>query len=436
MSRTIVDRTPFYYGWVIVGVTFTVTIVAYGVWWSFPVFYVAILNEFGWSRAETASIFTVGSIVYGIGSLIAGILVDRFGPRKLLPVAGLILAIGCVVSSMSNQIWHFFIAYGVFLGFGTIAAGYVPCAVTVSNWFVERRATALGIALVGDGLAPLLAVLTQHLISTFGWQVSYLILAGVTLITIVPLAGIFMRTRPQDLGLEPDGRQRPVVSEQWEKTNRVVQRLEVANREWAETEWTLLRGFKTYRFWLLFGIMLTLGLGMGIIWTHQVVFAIDMGYSETVAAFIFGLSGIMAAVARFGGFLADRLGRETTFTIATISAILGMLALLTVTNNTQIWLLYCYAVTFGLGLGLISPAYSSAAADLFGGRGFGSILGFVNIGWGVGSGVGAWLGGIIFDQTNSYSLAIIIGIVLFAFMGLFMWLAAPRRVRRVVRVTQ
>ncbi|MFC2002289.1 MFS transporter, partial [Chloroflexota bacterium] len=104
--------------------------------------------------------------------------------------------------------------------------------------------------------------------------------------------------------------------------------------------------------------------------------------------------------------------------------------------STQIWLLYSYAIAFGLGLGLMAPAYSSTAADLFGGGGFGSILGFANIGWGLGSGIGAWLGGAIFDQTGSYSLAIVIAIVAFILVCLFGWLAAPRKVRRVTRFTQ
>ncbi len=72
MNKNISSRFPFYYGWVIVTVSFITLMVVYGVWWSFPAFYVNILNEFGWSRGGTATIFTVGSVVYGLGSLAAG----------------------------------------------------------------------------------------------------------------------------------------------------------------------------------------------------------------------------------------------------------------------------------------------------------------------------------------------------------------------------
>jgi MFS family permease len=173
---------------------------------------------------------------------------------------------------------------------------------------------------------------------------------------------------------------------------------------------------------------------MGIIWTHQVAFAADLGFGEALGAFVFGLTGVMAAVGRFGGFLVDRFGREITFTIASALTVLGTLALLVVANFTHVWILYLYGITFGLGLGLIAPAYSSTAADLFSGTGFGSILGFVNIGWGVGSGVGAWLGGIAFDYTGSYILAIIVAMICLTLMCLFIWLAAPRRIRRIAKV--
>ena len=93
----------FFYGWVIVGVSFVVMIVAYGVWWSFPIFFVSILDEFGWSRAGAASIFTVGSVVYAFSSFVAGVVFDRLGPRLLIPVAGVLIAIGCVISSVSGS---------------------------------------------------------------------------------------------------------------------------------------------------------------------------------------------------------------------------------------------------------------------------------------------------------------------------------------------
>jgi len=433
MGKPLTERFPFFYGWVIVGVSFIITLVAYGVWWSFPVFYIAILDEFGWSRAETATIFTVGSIVFGGSSVLAGVLFDKVGPRKLVPIAGIVLAIGCIISSFSDQIWHFLIAYGIFMGAGTICAGWVPIATVVSNWFDRRRGTALSIALVGDVGAPVVVVLIQLLIATTGWRTSYLILAAVVLVTILPLAGIFMRTRPEDVGLEIDGGSITKDSEPQKKAKKAAYNLEVVNKEWVETEWTFCTSVRTYQFWLLFGMVLTVGIGMGIILTHQIASTIDIGYNAMLAASIFGLMGFMAILGRIGGFISDRIGREITATIFAILITLGLLSLLMAGYYTQIFFLYFYAVLFGIGLGITSPVMGSTAADIFGGKNFGSILGFINIGFGLGIGLGAWLGGAVYDLTGSYNFAFSSAIIAFLIMCATIWLAAPRKVRRVVK---
>jgi MFS family permease len=434
MSNNISNRFPFYYGWVIVTVSFISLMVIYGIWWSFPAFYVNILKEFGWSRGGTATIFTVGSIVYGIGSLIAGALVDRFGPRKLLPAASLLLVIGCLVSAVSTQRWHFYVAYGVFMGLGVICAGYVPAMATVSNWFVRRRGMAMGVSLAGDVAPPLLAAPIQYLIFLAGWRAAYGVLAAIILIVIIPLTIIFMRNHPRDLGLTVDGLPEEVDKREREKMGRSMGGgLQVVNRVWVDTDWTLSRAIKTKQFWFVAGVLTAAGIGVGIIMHHLVALVVDMGQSEALAALVFSIAGLLAAVGRLGGFLSDRLGREVTFTISSSLYLLSALALLAVLRTGQVGPLYLYAIAFGLGSGLSGPTITAAAADLFGGRCFGTILGFTNIGFGIGHGLGAWIGGAIFDQAGSYTFAIMTAIPMFFLMGLFCWLASPRKVRRIVR---
>ena len=433
MRKTIATYFPFYYGWVIVGVSLVALMVAYGIWWSFPIFYVNILSEFGWSRAGTAFIFTIGSIVYGLGSLPAGALADRLGPRRLLPAACLILASGCLISSVASQKWHFYIAYGVFMGFGTICTGFVPIATILSNWFVRKRGRAMGIALIGNVAPPLLAVPVQKLISVVGWQASYAVLAVVLLVVIAPLTGFFMRTRPQDLGMAPDGF--PLPSNSPETRNPAPKAPEVPkviNRQWAETHWSLSNSLRTYQFWALTGVMLTLGIGGGVIMNHLVAMVVDMGQSRDTAALVFSLAGLMAAAGRLSGFISDRLGREVTFTILATLYLCSTFALLTFLGSAQLWTLYLYAFSFGLGSGLSSPTIGSGAADLFGGKNFGSILGFSNIGYGIGLGIGAWAGGAIFDQMGSYHMAVILAIPFFILMAVFFWIMGPRKVRRII----
>ena len=432
LNRSLASFFPFYYGWVIVAVSLITLTVAYGIWWSFPVFYVSMLKEFGWSRAGTASIFTVGLIVYGFGSFPAGALIDRLGPRKLIPLASVMVAAGCLISAAAVEKWHFYIAYGVFMGIGTICMGFVPITALISDWFIQRRGTALGIALMGNVTPPLLAFPVQELISLAGWRNAYLVLAAVLLAAIVPLTLFFMRTRPQDLGQEADGRPARLSPDRGKKgRDRVRVSLEVVNREWVETEWRLGNSLKTFQFWALTGVMFTVGIGSGTIMGHLVAMAVDLGRSREMAAFLFSLVGLIAAAGRLSGFVSDRIGREVTFTLLTFLHICGVLALLIFLKNPQVWPLYIYAVAFGFGYGLSSPTLSAGAADLFIGRSFGRILGFSNIAYGVGQGIGAWAGGAVFDFTGSYDWAVRITIPIYAFMGISYWLMAPRKVRKI-----
>ncbi len=432
--QSIASRFPFFYGWVIVAVSLVTLLLAYGIWWSFPIFYVSMLREFGWSRAATAGFFTLGLIIYGFGSFPAGALIDRFGPSKLIPAAGVMVATGCLISAAAHEKWHFYIAYGFFMGFGTICMGFVPIAALVSNWFVQNRGKAMGIALIGNVSPPLLALPIQELISMAGWRFAYVVLAFLLLLVIVPLAVFFMRTRPQDLGLEPDGG--PAKHESKEGGNgksgkRVIQ--QVMDPKWAETEWGLFSALKTFRFWALTGVMFTMGIGNGTIMSHLVAMVVDMGRSREMAAFIFSLAGLVAAVGRLLGFLSDRIGREWTFTLLSCLYLCSVFALLIFLQNAQLWLLYLHGIAFGFGYGLCSPTVSAGAADLFIGKSFGSILGVSNIAYGVGQGIGAWAGGAIYDSTGSYDQAVWSVLPFYALMGIFFWLMAPRKVRRFVR---
>lgn len=131
----------------------------------------------------------------------------------------------------------------------------------------------------------------------------------------------------------------------------------------------------------------------------------------------------------------DRWGREIVFIIMGFFFILSALSLLTMIHSGAAWPLYLYALAYGLGAGLSSPTFGAGAADLFIGRGFGAILGFINISYGIGQGLGAWASGAIFDKTGSYSAAMLTAVPLFAAMCLLFWLAGPRKIRRMIKTS-
>ena len=421
-----------FYGWVIVAVGFTALAFAYGVRFSFSVFYRAILDEFGWSRADTALIFSINIIVYGVTAPLAGALVDRFGPRKVIPAFALVLAAATAASSQAQAIWHLYILYGVILAFATSCVGSVPHVALLSNWFVKKRATAFGLLLAANAGAFILASVVEYFIINLGWRPAFLILGAMIVVIVVPLVTLFERRRPEEMGLLPDG----AVEESaggWSKKTQQEGELLVRDPQWTAVTWTLWRAMKPRRLWLLFfANFFFYGIGVYMVRAHQVVFATDLHYDPMVAAFIFSLTGVLSAAGAASGFISDRLGREETFAIAVVFTTIGGILLLLTKDNASPWMLYLHAITLGFGYGLGMPTLVAAGADLFQGKSFGAINGFIMMGFGIGGFVGPWLGGKIHDVTGSYTWAfmLVIGGMLFSYLLVF--LSSPRKVRVVV----
>ena len=143
--------------------------------------------------------------------------------------------------------------------------------------------------------------------------------------------------------------------------------------------------------------------------------------------------GILSIAGRLLGFIADLTGREIAYTLGCGGVILSFLILTFSRDNSSAGMLYTYAACFGLFSGLNGPVIISACADLFQGKHFGAILGFINLGYGVGNAIGSWLAGYIFDTVGNYIPAFIIAIIMVALACTSVWVAAPRRVRAVGR---
>jgi len=416
-------KPRIFYGWFIVSISLVIMTVAYSVYFSWPVFYVAILRDFGWSRGGTAVIFSVGSTAYAFGSVVSGFLFDRLGPRKLFITAAVILIFGAVGCSRATEIWQLCLLFGFFIGFGTASCGFVPNVAMITRWFEKRRATAIGIAHMGTRDSFILAPVIQIAILAFGWQNSYLLLASAVALIIIPLS-LFLRARPEDMGLLPDGR---TTAEEKADTREGETDSLILNTKWLAAEWTLSKAIRTHQFFAFFLIMTGAGFTSGAFINHLVALVTDFGFSAMFAASLLLIYAIVAVVGRCCGFLSDLISREPIFTLA-IATMLLPLPLLFMTKDTSApWMLYIFISGFGFGSGLYGPTYAASVADLFQGSRFGTIIGSANIGYGLGAAVGTWLYGYIFDTTGAYTLAVgIVGIAL-CIMCASMWIASPRK---------
>ncbi|MBN2332517.1 MAG: MFS transporter [Deltaproteobacteria bacterium] len=420
---------PFYYGWIIVAVSFVTLGLSFGVWYSFSVFFVAIIKDFGWNRSATASIFSLFIISHYLCAMVAGIMVDRYGPRWLIPAGALWLSIALFAVSRATTLPHFYLSYGIGAAAGVSFMGFVPHAALLPRWFIRRRGLAVGMAMSGIGLGMLLIPPgMEHIIASHGWRAAYRVLALLMLVAI-PLNILLQRRDPRQVGTVPDGTRAPApAGSPATRSKRMV----VLDHDWADTSWDAGKALRTRRFWLLaagfffgpFAIQGTL--------LHAVACLIDNGIPSRQAAAVLGILGICGSGGKIIlGFLADRWQRETANSIGMAAASLGIIALLAVQQQPQVFA-YLFAAFFGLGYGAAAPLFPSIAADLFQGPTFGRIFGLLSLFLGLGGAAGAWAAGRVFDVTHSYEPAFLVIMTALWLSCLAFWLAAPRKVRRIL----
>ena len=166
------------FGWVIVGISFITLALAYGVWYSFSVFFVALLKEFGWSRSVAAGAFSLFVIVHSVIGPLVGGMVDRFGPRRVIVVGSVCLGFGLALCSLTTAWWHYYLFFGIITAAGVGTTGWVPNTTLIQQWFKAKRGLAIGIISSGIGVGILVCVPSiQHLINGVGWRVAYRIMA-------------------------------------------------------------------------------------------------------------------------------------------------------------------------------------------------------------------------------------------------------------------
>ncbi len=416
---------PFYYGWMIVIIAF----LSMGIWLAmrttFSVFLVALLDEFHWSRAAAAGVQSVSFIVYAFSAPLVGTMIDRFGPRRVVPPGIVVLCAGLFLSAFVRTLSQLYLFYGVIAAFGVTFVSIIVYSTVLSHWFQSRRGLASGIAVSGMGIGTFVLVpFTQYVIGVAGWRSAFMVLAALVFLLLFPLTVAFLRHKPAEMGLQADGVQGT--------PSQKKRALEVVDPRWAQTEWTLKRAVREGRFWSLLIFCFLVIIPVYMIVVHGVKLLTDRGFDAMHAAFIIAGLGIFTSPSQvFWGWLSDRIGREIAFTMGTMLMALGAFFLLLVDSGARPEFAYLFIPVFGCGWGVTAPTFMSVAADLFQGKSFGLLYGINEAVVGIGCAVGPWLGGSVFDATGSYRVALLIAIAATLGSCPFAWAAAPRKVRRV-----
>jgi MFS family permease len=401
----------------VVAAVWLILAVAYGHFFSFSIFFVALLEEFQWSRALTAGAFSVSTVVQGLLAPVAGVAVDRFGPRPVIVTGTVLLAASSLLAGTIQAPWQLYLYTGVLGAAGVVAVGWVPTGVLLSRWVVERRGRMTGVAFSGMGMGVFVfGPLTQWLIATLGWRLASAVLGLVVLGFALPVALRWAR--------EPRGSRAPATPPRTSGEG-----VPPAASPGARS---VARALATPAFWALFVAYFLTPLAVFPVFTHQVAFAVDLGFPRLFVASVFGVMGLMSTIGRLVfGVAADRFGPAPSATLSFVCTAGGAVALVALERWPSTSLLLLYALLFGLGFGARGPIITAIATELFGGPRFGVIYGVLNLANGVGAAIGPWFGGAVHDLTGSYRIAFLSSVLFSAAASACFWIAQrPRALTR------
>jgi len=418
-------RLPFFYGWVVVAVTFVTMAIGVNARTAFSLFFPPIIGEFGWERGITAGAFSFGFLVSAAVSPLIGRMMDRLGPRAVMELGVGLMVSGLLLAPLTTQPWHLYLTIGVLVGAGSVCLGYSGQSLFLPNWFIRRRGLAIGLAFAGVGIGSVtLLPWVQHMIEQTGWRTACTAMGIIILLALAPL-NLLLRKRPEDIGLLPDGDAALSASSAKPISN-------IVDPVWAGTEWTLARALRTSKFWWI-----ALGYFFGLyIWyavqVHQTKFLLDIGFSPNIAVWSLGMVSLLGIPGQIWlGHLSDRVGREWIWAVSCAGFAICFAALIALKYVQALPLVYLMVFTQGaLGYGLTS-IMGAVVVEIFQGRHYGSIFGTIMLAALAGGAAGPWATGILHDLTGSYTIAFAIGIAASGISAMAIWLAAPRNVRAV-----
>jgi len=398
-------KPRFFYGYWIVLVAFLCLFILSGAgWYAFSLFVKPLEADMSWSRGEIMTGFTILFLIIGVTSPFIGRVVDRYGAKRVIVTGAIIVGLGFVFLTQMNHLWHFYVGYAI-IGMGLSAMGQVPATTIVSNWFQKKRGLAIGIMATGVGgggfaMAPLVG---GYLIPNFGWRPSYLVLAILTWVLIIPLALLVVKTRPADMGLYPDGIEAPEAVAVTQASPSASEGL------------TLRMALVIPAFWLIVITFLSSTFSQVGTLQNQVPHLQDIGFPVATVATAFGGVGLASALGKFSfGWLCDRIPPKYACAIGLGLQVVGLVIFINVGSATPLSIIWLYAIIMGFGAGSWLPTMSMITSTTFGLASYGAIFGAISLFQNIGTATGPLMAGYMYDILNTYHWAFIIFLVSYA----------------------
>lgn len=391
-----------------VAVSVVIQLIIWGLYNSYGIFLAQFIREFGWSRATISGAASLCQFMIGIGAILLGNLNDKFGPRVLMSVCGVLAGIGFLFLSTVNSTWQLYVFYGLIVGIGMSGTDVVLLS-TTARWFIKKRGVMSGIVKIGTGLGTLvMPFATTWILTGYGWRNSYLVI-GIFVAVMVVACAQLLRRDPILMQLRPDGAV-------------VIESTVAAAGE--EQGMSLGEAAHTRQFWMLCFAYLVVFFCSNTTIVHIAAHVVDLGFSLSTGASIVAAIGGSSIAGRFIiGLAADKIGCRRALMIC-FGILIAALSVFQVANASPA--LFLFGLVYGFCHGGFYALISPLVAEFFGTRYHGGILGFVIFSGAVGGTVGPVLVGYIFDVTLSYRLSFLL-LLAMAVMGLITTFLSARK---------
>lgn len=398
--------------------------------YAFSVFIKPLRAEFGWSATEVGLAYAICVLVFGLMTMPAGRLSDRFGPRPVVVIGGAIVGIGFFLTSTIKTPFELYLYYGLIAGFGG-GLVYLPPIATAPKWWPDRRALATGLTVVGLGLGSfIMGPLATSMINTFGGALPVFRYVGIAMFFMAIIAGLCLSNPPA--GYKPAGWNPPAPKAGAPKAGR---------------DYTYGETIRTVQFWMLYlayfcgsfaGLMV-----IGVIAAHGInemnkeaaalagvaVSALPKEVTSTIAMqaalATSSLNAANAIVRVLIGAIADKAGVRICFLVTFVLQVVAMAVLFPV--GKTLFLLCIVAIIIGWNYGAMFTLFPSACLQYFGPTAQGSNYGLLFTSWGIAGFVSNLLAGRMFDMFGTYATSFTIGAVFVAIGVVVLVLTKPPR---------
>src|SRR6059036_3399803 len=357
--------------WIVLGAVTLCMMAGSGLRSVFGVYIKPMEAEFGWGRGALSGAAAISLLLLGAAGPLVGRLADRWGPRRVVTVALVLLGAGAIGAAFVQRLWHIYLTTGLLMALGAGGLALTTASTVAARWFEARRGVAIGIAAGGMSAGQLIVIpLATGLTLAFGWRMSFLWQGVGLLVLVLPIAVWLVGDDPAERGLRPYG------------ATGVPQ------------------------FWLLMATFFVCGYtSNGMVLTHFMPHALEHNFSELQAGTALGVMGAMNVLGTVGsGWICDRFGRRGPLAFYYFVRGLSLLFLLYVWNAPS---LHLWAAIFGLNYISTVPPTTTLTANIFGRYSVGELSGWIFFAHQVGAALGAALAGWIYEWTGAYTIAFV-----------------------------